>query len=704
MSRAPADAPRHRGRVRRAPRAWAAVAVVAASLLAVASSGDVPALAQSADAVPGEAWTPSTPLVQDAFEAAGPDAPASGHGLWTSPGVRVAPGSGQLDVTGLGPGSSFSLTAPGAPARDVLVSTTVTARPTGGSYYAGTAARVQKGGSRYAATATVRPSGEVVLTAQRVTGGGTSLLGRATTGAAGGAAGAPLRLELSVAGSAPTTVRARVWREGDQAPQWQVSGTDAAEGEITGSGAVTVAGYLSRSASGAEVTLGDLDVWSLAPAATTGAAPTGEVTAAAPPSSAPPSSAPPAEVPTTAPPSAAAPSSSSSAPAPVASARPVPAPAASSAPTTSSTSPAGFTHPGVLVSSRQLVFVRAQIAAGREPWTSALARTRGSFYARAGWVPRPVAQVRCGAYNDPDIGCSAETDDAQAAYTNALLHSLTGEQRYADTAIRILDAWSGTLQGHSFDTTLYRNGRLQAAWAGQTFTKAAELLRYSRAGWSPASAERFERMLRTAFLPLVRDGGNGCANCQMSMAEATTNIGVFLDDRAVFDEGISDWRAQLPAAFYLSSDGAKPVVPPGSTVKPTTVDSYWKFPSHYVDGLGAETCRDLGHTAMGLAGALNTAETAQIQGVDLFEEQRPRLVAAMELTARYLVDPGASGWVCPAPPKAGGNAARLTFEVGLSHYGGEDGIPLPSTRAWVQQNRPTGSGIFMNWETLTHGS
>lgn len=362
-------------------------------------------------------------------------------------------------------------------------------------------------------------------------------------------------------------------------------------------------------------------------------------------------------------------------------------------------------HPGIVVSADRLVFVRSQIAAGREPWTSALARARGSFYAKASWVPKPVALVQCGAYNNPNIGCTAETDDAQAAYTNALLHSLTGEQRYADKAIEIMDAWSGVLQGHSFDTTTYKNGRLQSAWAAQTFTKAAELVRHSRAGWSPDRVARFEAMLRSAYLPMVRDGWTGgMANWQLSMAEATMDIGVFLDDRAVFDDGVGDWRAQVVSAFYLRSDGPQPIPPLGTYVKPSYVPTYWFKPTAFVDGLGQETCRDLGHTAMGLAAAVNAAETAGIQGVDLYAEQQQRLVAAMELTTRYLSDPSAPGWVCPEPPKAGGTAGALTFEIGLRHYAVEEGLSLPSTRAWVERNRPTKSGIFMNWETLTHGS
>lgn len=38
------------------------------------------------------------------------------------------------------------------------------------------------------------------------------------------------------------------------------------------------------------------------------------------------------------------------------------------------------------------------------------------------------------------------------------------------------------------------------------------------------------------------------------------------------------------------------------------------------DGVCQETCRDFGHMQMGMASAMNTAETAHVQGVDLWGE------------------------------------------------------------------------------------
>nr|WP_240895178.1 alginate lyase family protein [Kineococcus siccus] len=330
---------------------------------------------------------------------------------------------------------------------------------------------------------------------------------------------------------------------------------------------------------------------------------------------------------------------------------------------------------------------------------------KSSRFASLGWTPHPVAYVGCGSYNAINEGCTAETDDAQAAYTHALLWYFTGDKAHAEKSKQILNAWSAVLKDHRFDTKVYKNGLLQAGWAGQTFTKAAELLRYSGAGWSTAEVSRFETMLRTAFLPRVRNGWTWMsANWQLTMAEATMNIGVFTNDRAVYDDGVGDWRNHVKGSFYLASDGPKPYFPTSTIMKDSNYLQYWASPTKFVSGLGAETCRDASHLAMGLAAALNGAETARTQGLDLYGEQRERLVTAMEFNARFINDPAAGGWVCPKPFTLGGSAYTLTWGIGYNHYARRLGTAMPQTQRLLGGVSPTGSGIFMNWETLTHSA
>lgn len=159
---------------------------------------------------------------------------------------------------------------------------------------------------------------------------------------------------------------------------------------------------------------------------------------------------------------------------------------------------AGFQHPGVLVGNQQLAFVKGKMDAGAEPWKSAFADLQSSKYAAPDWKPRPRANVECGSSSNPNNGCSDERDDAMAAYADALQWALTRDQRYADKAIEIMDAWSAVIQEHTNS-----NAPLQTGWSGNNWSRAAELIRYSGAGWSAASIDRFATMLRTVYVPLL---------------------------------------------------------------------------------------------------------------------------------------------------------------------------------------------------------
>jgi hypothetical protein len=129
------------------------------------------------------------------------------------------------------------------------------------------------------------------------------------------------------------------------------------------------------------------------------------------------------------------------------------------------------------------------------------------------------------------------------------------------------------------------------------------------------------------------------------------------------------------------------------------------LPSPDGDGMGQETCRDgtdLHHQEWGYSGLVAAAETAHIQGVDLYGEQKDRIVAAYEFAAKYLNGAPIPSWLCPG---AGLHlmTRALNFEVGYNHYANRLGIPMPNTQALLGKVRPTGIKDSIVLETLTHG-
>jgi hypothetical protein len=349
---------------------------------------------------------------------------------------------------------------------------------------------------------------------------------------------------------------------------------------------------------------------------------------------------------------------------------------------------AAFCHPGVLNARASLDFVKAKILAGAQPWKQAFDQLASDRLASLSRAPSPRAIVECGSYSMPDIGCEDELFDAAAAYANALLFYLGGDAARAKKAIEYMNAWARVLRDHTNS-----NAPLQAGWSALNWTKAAEIIRYSDAGWSAADVVAFRNMLVEVYYPLTKAGSSANGNWELTMIDANIGIGVFADDRAIALGAVAMWRGRVPAYVYLASDGPMPKAPPGRNLPS------WYSPGKYVDGLTQETCRDLSHTSYGLADMVYTAETARIQGVDLYGEESARIRAGYEFNVA-LQQGGDGGGIC------GGSIQRdlMSFgELAYNHYAVRNGIAMPNTLAYLKTRRPTAPQWHaLVWETITH--
>jgi hypothetical protein len=349
-----------------------------------------------------------------------------------------------------------------------------------------------------------------------------------------------------------------------------------------------------------------------------------------------------------------------------------------------------FIHPGVLVNRAQLELIKTRVAAKTEPQKSAFEAAKSSAWGALNYTPKPWKTCECGPRSNPDLGCKDEQRDAEAAYTQALLWSITGDKAYAENAIKIMNAWSYTLTGgHKRE-----NAPVQAAWCSEVWPRAAEIIRYTYSGWSAKDIDQFKSMLKNQYVPSMIDGSCENGNKELSMSEALINIGVFNDDRTIFDAGVKMWRGRAPAYIYLKSDGPTPVKPAGCEM------AIWGNKGHttpLVDGLLQETCRDSGHANMALSAMVNAAETARQQGLDLYAEQGKRIMAALEFQAQYLAPNHA-----PVPEFLEFNK-HPTWEIAYNHFHNRLGEKLPKIAAVLPTNRPTGVNHHMVWETLTHG-
>jgi hypothetical protein len=335
----------------------------------------------------------------------------------------------------------------------------------------------------------------------------------------------------------------------------------------------------------------------------------------------------------------------------------------------------------------QIELLRAKVKAGEQPWKGAFDRAKADMYGQLSYTARPQANVECGPYSMPNNGCAEEYNDSVAAYTHALLWAIGGDEAHAKKSIEIMNGWSAVFKGHSNS-----NGPLQAGWYGAIWPRAAEIIRHTYEGWPAAEVERMKGMLKNVYLPRVINGSGANGNWELSMIEASINIAVFIDDKASFDKAVGMWKRRVPAYFYLKSDGARPVPAPRGTANWGT--------SYFVDGLAQETCRDFLHTQLGFGAAINAAETALQQGVDLYGAESQRLRTTMEFHADLLLGKP-PGQIC-----GGSLELRVlnTWQIAYNHYKDRLGLELPLTLRLIMEKALAIDPTYkhMSWETLTH--
>ncbi|HEX9045956.1 MAG TPA: alginate lyase family protein, partial [Verrucomicrobiae bacterium] len=308
-----------------------------------------------------------------------------------------------------------------------------------------------------------------------------------------------------------------------------------------------------------------------------------------------------------------------------------------------------FIHPGVMHSLVDLDRMRTNVLAGNQPWymgyTNLLADSHSATgYAMAG----PLGTITRDAVV-PSLPTQWQ-DDCGAAYQNALLWYLTGDHAHADRAMEILDAWSSTCTNINGS-----DARLTAGLQGFKFITAAELIRYTGAGWSQPEINTCSNFIRTVILPVNRMSGGG--NWGQIGAISALAAGVFLDDEAVFNEALSCIKYGAPTECDM---GMVNYLNPG--------------------GWTSESDRDIGHWGLALDDLTEGAATAWCQNVDLWTFLNNRLLTAHEYLAYFNANnntnSGYAGLTNVLAPYVAGtqcdglsNGGLITGPGGLASYG-----------------------------------
>lgn len=347
---------------------------------------------------------------------------------------------------------------------------------------------------------------------------------------------------------------------------------------------------------------------------------------------------------------------------------------------------ASFAHPGLLHTRADLARMAAKVKAGAEPYTAGFAKLAANPHAQSSWRPRPAATVYRGGGTPQNY--AALYKDIHSAYQNALRWRITGESAHADTAVAILNAWSGTLTQVSGSADRF----LAAGLYGYQFANAAELVR-DRADFE---AERFQKMLLDVFYPLSESFlahhnnavvTNYWTNWDLTAMCCVLATGIYCDDRAKVDRAVE---------YFKNGEGL------GSIEH--------AIPVVHDDGLAEwlEAGRDQGHALLGVGLMGTFCEMAWNQGIDLYGYDDNRFLKGAQYVAKWALGgdvpftantrrKGAiNGWsgsetVTEAAP-VNPEMTRPIWAMIANHYTNRRGLPASYLTRIAARSAPEGGG------------
>ncbi|WPU94740.1 alginate lyase family protein [Mucilaginibacter sabulilitoris] len=320
-----------------------------------------------------------------------------------------------------------------------------------------------------------------------------------------------------------------------------------------------------------------------------------------------------------------------------------------------------FQHPGMMQSKTDLETMKANINAGKQPWKAAFEKLKAAT--PLDYKTKAVAHLSQGAYGTDDRGGKELLRSAGIAYDAALLWYITGDKRYANESVAILNAWSAKLW--DFDGN---NAKLLAGLSGHYLLNAAEVIRYSNADWKPLEVDQFKRFMLSVYYPLIKDffpEANG--NWDASMINTMLCIGIFCDNHEIFDRAVSK---------YIYGNGN------GGIVK-------YIYPGGQIQ----EATRDWGHVQLGLGEFAKAAQTAWTQGVDLFSIAGNRLALGFEYASKFLLNEDVPVYGVISGRERGG--LRDIYETIYNFYHFQKNLDMPYTRRIVERTRTESTSALL---------
>ncbi|HEX9619823.1 MAG TPA: alginate lyase family protein [Polyangiaceae bacterium] len=322
-----------------------------------------------------------------------------------------------------------------------------------------------------------------------------------------------------------------------------------------------------------------------------------------------------------------------------------------------------FVHPGGLHKRSDFDRMRYMVEAGVEPWATAFEELADHSAASFDYDVRGEPGVTVVSRDGEQTNRSAFESDVTAAYLNALMWAIGGDERHAEKAVEIFNTWK-TLTEVTGGGTEALNGGLYA-WK---LAEAAEIIKSSYDGWSASDVQEFSDMLvypgySSSAVPASVTANNGTfywrihngdpgrhGNQDLIAWRAMITMGVFLDNRIMFERALRYFKGEphrpddLPYASGPTPSGAEiddneyfTTYQYGGMQSTTPDYGYNGVLEHYVweTGQSQESSRDQQHAFFGLGICAGIAEVAWNQGDAVYNALDDRLLEGFEFSGRY---------------------------------------------------------------------
>lgn len=302
-------------------------------------------------------------------------------------------------------------------------------------------------------------------------------------------------------------------------------------------------------------------------------------------------------------------------------------------------------HPCMLHSQSDIDFVKSHLT--QSPWKEGYAYLEQSSLAQAsvtdetsalldGYLKRMDAKNWSGKYADY-ANYTAAMHDAAKAYQLGLRYQLSGDKQYAETAVKILNAWGEKCKGYltmgGYTDSIPDPNIYLLAIQGYQFANAAELVRGYNNWEQSEGFAKFKGFMKNTYYKLARtfltnhNGGQGSQYCWLNwdLANMTSMLacGILFDDNYMINYAIS---------YFKNEDG---LFSENGNILNAVPYTHKDPDSDEILGQCEESGRDQGHATLCVSLMGVFCQMAYNIGEDLFAYADGRALAMAEYVAKY---------------------------------------------------------------------